>query len=332
MELLEKYLQAVKFWLPSSQQNDIIAELRDDIRSEAEERESVLGRTLNESEWETLLKQRGRPMLVAEKYLPQRWLIGPVLFPAYWFVLRLALLCYLAPLVAVWIGLLAFNPGYRARHLEFAMIGDIWFLLYHAMVSVMVITIIFAALDRGKDKAWLTRDWSPRKLPRVKNNQRILRVNSGFELILGLIFGFWWLKILWTLGLFDAGGIKITISPGWHKFFWMFLPLWILSSGFSILNLIRPYWTRARRGMRATLNVLTAVVLFLVARSSMSMIVQGPAISGGKAQVISWGVNFSLMLGFAIAVLICLINAGIEVWRVLRFDSTPAQLNHSVAI
>ena len=38
MDLLEKYLQAVKFWLPGAQQHDIIAELREDICSEVEER------------------------------------------------------------------------------------------------------------------------------------------------------------------------------------------------------------------------------------------------------------------------------------------------------
>jgi hypothetical protein len=31
MELLERYLQAVKFWLPKKQKQDIIAELSEDI-------------------------------------------------------------------------------------------------------------------------------------------------------------------------------------------------------------------------------------------------------------------------------------------------------------
>ncbi len=97
MDLLNRYLQAVKFWLPRAQQEDIIAELREDIRSEIEERENQLGRSLNDFELEALLKQRGRPLLVAEKYLPQRALIGPALFPAYWFVLKLVMLCYLFP-------------------------------------------------------------------------------------------------------------------------------------------------------------------------------------------------------------------------------------------
>jgi len=71
MELIERYLQAVKFWLPKNQKQDIIAELSEDIHSQIEERESALGRELTDDDVEQILKQRGRPLLVAEKYLPQ---------------------------------------------------------------------------------------------------------------------------------------------------------------------------------------------------------------------------------------------------------------------
>src|SRR5439155_15304481 len=115
MELIERYLQAVKFWLSKNQRQDIIAELSEDIHSQIEERESALGRKLTDDDVEQILKQRGRPLLVAEKYLPQKSLIGPVLFPAYRFVLKLALLCYLVPWAAVWIGLVVLNPSYRSH-------------------------------------------------------------------------------------------------------------------------------------------------------------------------------------------------------------------------
>ena len=36
-ELLERYLQAVRFWLPKAQQEDILAELSEDLRSQIEE-------------------------------------------------------------------------------------------------------------------------------------------------------------------------------------------------------------------------------------------------------------------------------------------------------
>ena len=79
MQLVERYLQAVKFWLPKQQKEDILAELSADIQSQIEDRETVLGRALNETEIEEVLKQRGRPCLVASRFRPQESLIGPVL-------------------------------------------------------------------------------------------------------------------------------------------------------------------------------------------------------------------------------------------------------------
>src|SRR5260370_32357604 len=81
MELLDRYLQAVKFWLPKAQKQDIIAELSEDIRSQIEEKENELGRKLNEAEVEAILIQRGSPIVVANRYLPHRHCIGPFLFP-----------------------------------------------------------------------------------------------------------------------------------------------------------------------------------------------------------------------------------------------------------
>ena len=43
-------------------------------------------------EVEAWLKQMGPPMQVAARYQPQQYLIGPAVFPTYWFVLRTAFL------------------------------------------------------------------------------------------------------------------------------------------------------------------------------------------------------------------------------------------------
>src|ERR1043166_7645287 len=115
MELIERYLQAVKFWLPKEQKQDIIAELSEDIYSQVEEKESALGRKLNHLEVEGILLQRGRPVLVANRYQPQRYLIGPVLFPIYTFVLKMIALGYLLPWTLIWIGIIRFSPTYRVE-------------------------------------------------------------------------------------------------------------------------------------------------------------------------------------------------------------------------
>jgi hypothetical protein len=58
-DLLDRYLHAVRFWLPKSQQQDIVAELSEDLHAQIEEQESALKRPLNESELEAILKRCG---------------------------------------------------------------------------------------------------------------------------------------------------------------------------------------------------------------------------------------------------------------------------------
>src|ERR1700756_2884761 len=89
MELLDRYLQAVKKHLPWKRQDDIIAELRANLESQLEEKEAQLGRPLTQIEAEEWLKQLGQPTQMAARYQPQQYLIGPMLFPTYWYVLRL---------------------------------------------------------------------------------------------------------------------------------------------------------------------------------------------------------------------------------------------------
>src|SRR5260370_42363333 len=112
MELIDRYLQAVGFWLPKAQKQDIVAELLEDINSQMEEKEAELGRKLNESEVEAILKQLGSPILVANRYLPQRHLIGPLLLPIYWMVVKMAWFFYFVPCLVVLLLLLSFLPSY----------------------------------------------------------------------------------------------------------------------------------------------------------------------------------------------------------------------------
>src|SRR5439155_15201313 len=67
---------------------DTLAELRANLESEIEAREDTLNRPLSEQELARLLESHGMPVLVAARYAPQQFLIGPTLFPFYWYTLR----------------------------------------------------------------------------------------------------------------------------------------------------------------------------------------------------------------------------------------------------
>src|SRR3954454_7711370 len=90
MQLIDRYLYAVGRHLPNDRRDDILAELRANILEMAEDREQELGRVLTIEEEEEILKKHGHPMQVAARYLPKQYLIGPAVFPFYWYTIKTA--------------------------------------------------------------------------------------------------------------------------------------------------------------------------------------------------------------------------------------------------
>lgn len=323
MELLERYLQAVKFWLPRQQKQDIIAELSEDIHSEIEEKEKELGRKLSEAEIETVLKQRGRPLLVANRYLPQEHLIGPVLFPIYRFVLKIVLLCYLVPWVLVWIGLLIFNSGYRPEHSSQAWIsalasmwGSLWFA---AFVAVGTVTLIFAILERTQAKSGFLEDWDPRKLPPVRNRNLIPRSSSVIELCAGMIFCLWWTANVHSPTVLNLPSLRISLSPLWRYFYWGYLILALCNISLAGVNLMRPYWT----GLRATLRLLSdaagIALLFWLLKANILVEIAAATVSAEKAAELTRAINHVWMPRMLPVVLIlAVVIAVVDVFRIMR--------------
>ena len=92
MDLIERYLAAIRRNLPADKATDVTAELREDLLSRIEERESGLGRSLEKGELSTLIKESGHPLVVASRYKPRQTLIGPETYPFFIFTLKLVLL------------------------------------------------------------------------------------------------------------------------------------------------------------------------------------------------------------------------------------------------
>ena len=91
MDLVDRYVQAVRQHLPAKQQDDIASELTEDIVSQMSDKQEELGRPLTEAEQEAILKQYGHPYVLAMRYRPQQYLIGPSLFQFYVPALKIAL-------------------------------------------------------------------------------------------------------------------------------------------------------------------------------------------------------------------------------------------------
>ena len=265
MELLDRYLQAVRFWLPKAQQNDIIAELGDDLRSQIEEKESALSRPLTEDELVALLQQSGHPMRVATRYQPQQSLIGPGLFPLYKFVLKIVTFCYLVPWLLVAGGLMIFWPSYRAAHTGLGAVG-IWASFWNLAFTIYgIVTLVFAVLERYKARVNWANKWDPRKLPAVakpKDKSRVPRIESIFELVFSILFILGWLSLPGIAhSMFAQANNTLVAVPELAIYFWLFLIPTVLSMAQQFINLFRPQWTWLRPPARL---LSTAITFWLV--------------------------------------------------------------------
>lgn len=203
VELVDRYLGVVGPFLPAGQRADILAEIREALLSRLEERQRQLGRALTQEETEDVLKAYGHPLAVAAPYGAPRPLIGPVVLPWYWLVLRVVL-------AIAWIGSLvhagiAFASGDTLGHL----LGQLAQAVLSATIQVTgTVTIIAMVLDRlgagvqlAQGFSHMQASWRPRDLPRPIAPVTVPSV-TGWTVTGDLI----WVGLvtLWATGALDS--------------------------------------------------------------------------------------------------------------------------------
>jgi len=272
MELLDRYLHAIKFWLPRKQQDDIIAEISEDLHSQIEDHESQLGRKLSDNEVAALLRKRGRPLLVANGYSPQHSLIGPVLFPIYVLVLKIAALCFVVPRMLVLTGFFIFEPKYHTQGLG-SLIAHTWSeLWFGGFVTFGIVTLIFAVIERTQaNSGWLEK-WDPLKLPKVKDTRRIPRASSVIEVVIGIIAVMWLVELASSGILLNQANIHIALTAAGREFVWIVTAVSLFGVGMSTLNLFRPFWTRVRLALRVVQDLVLTLVFGLMARAGFAFL------------------------------------------------------------
>ncbi len=295
MELLDRYLQAVRFWLPKTQRQDVSAELLEDIRSQIDEREAELGHTLSEADLEVILKRWGSPILVAQRYLPRECLIGPALFPIYKLVLKSALFYYLLPWLLVWICITAFDSGYRATQVGVSVVAALKSLWVTSVCGFAFITIAFAVLDKVQSKTGFLEKWDPRKLPPLRNPAEISRCNSVAEMAWFVFLALWWMDVV----RFPAiPGIHVALAPAlMNGFRWPVLLLMVASAAMAVINTLRPWWTSGRAGLRLAIDGFgILLVVMLLNAGPWAEVTSAAANAGDVARWINLNVGLLLLI------------------------------------
>jgi hypothetical protein len=163
MDILNRYLQAIGQHLPATTRADVLAELRANLLAQIEAQEEELNRPLSDAETAAILQAHGHPELVAERYLPQRSLIGPTLFPLYRLVLRRAFpLVLLIYTITQGIKLLSIPTG---SALASTLVESVLQLFPALFFFVFWVTVVFAIIEAVQYHYAANRDaghpWDP---------------------------------------------------------------------------------------------------------------------------------------------------------------------------
>jgi hypothetical protein len=325
MELIDRYLQAVGFWLPNRQKQDIINELSEDIRSEVDEREAELGRCLNQFEIAGILKERGRPVIVAGRYLPQQHLIGPVLFPIYNLVLKIVLICYLTPWLLVWVGMFAFSPRYRFERLHGLGLMRDWSTLWGiAIFTFGIITAVFAILERVQGRKNFLGNWNPLELPKVsKEKRKSPRVKGIADAVASCVFIVTWLAMPQFLhSVFPEIGSVFSFAPQWQQYYWPVLALMLLTLGHQAVTLSRPQWTWVRPAGQLAVTLLSLQIVYTLLNVRPALILLSPAVNQARHGDLVINLNkviylWLLMMVFGMLVA-CLVSGLQLAWQLKR--------------
>jgi hypothetical protein len=322
MDLLNRYLQAVKFWLPNAQKADIIAELSEDLHSQIDEREAALGRPVTEAELEALLRHVGRPVLVANRYLPQRHLIGPVLFPIYTFVLKSVALCYLVPSTLVWASLIVLDPKYRGD------IGQAWGSFWlAAFTAIGAVTVVFAVLEYVQAKSAFLERWDPAKLPAVRDTRRIPRGASTLEIVANTVFCGWWVAAMRSPLIVNLPTLQVSFAPIWTVFFWSLLIVAIANIALAAVNLLRPYWTTRRAVMRLLSNLTSSGLFVGLFRSHLIASIVVPGVSAARTIEIATTINRVMSEMWLAVLIVAAVVLAVDIQRIIRASGADRQLN-----
>lgn len=346
MELLDRYLQSVRTYLPRAQQDDILKELAENLRAQIEDQEAEAGRPLSEDELAAILKQHGHPLFVASRYRQARHLIGPTLFPFYWFVMKIMLVIVgfgyaVAALVLIAQG----KPILEVIGALLSFIGAV-------LPTFAWVTIVFAVLDIGNAKFRLlekcTKEandkFDPRKLPALRpvsdslGAKPIPRSKTIFELFFNIAFILWWIRVapirklvlfmtLGPAGLADK--IPFQLGPVWHTLFVPVILLSLAAIAQQIVTLIYPHWLKFYSAARLVTNGCSLIVFYFLIRASELLVlatgIADPSKFSEPLRIVNLTLHYSLMLAALITIFECLKMAR----RLIRGRRIPA-MSHAL--
>lgn len=327
MTLVDRYLNAVRFFLPRRQQDDIVREFQENLASQIEDRTQALDRDLTDSEVADILRRHGHPAFVAARFAPRQQLIGPVFFPIYILALKIGLaVALLVTVVLAVIG--AALRGGSVAHL----IDGLLTYPNRALIVFAWTTIGFAIVDALGVQSKVAPDWDPRKLPdwmaggRQQPPRLHDRIQALAEVLLSVV-GLGWLLAVPNAPWLAMGPLAdaLAFAPVWQTWYVPMVLVAAANVAVDAYALFQP--ARTARLIVTKLMLLGcqgAVALAIL--SARVWVVARPAIQSEHLSIdqlpeLLRFVNIGIGIGFAVVLVVTAIEMGKQFYRLRALRS-----------
>jgi hypothetical protein len=218
-------------------------------------------------------------MLVASRYSPHQYLIGPSMFP-FWFIAMRTMLIVVGLVYVVLAGVGFFVQGKLVQTFIQSTNG----FFNTALFWAAVVTLVFWFFERNQVRFGFLNNWQPEKLAAQRNDMQVKRTDSLFELVIGVLFVVWWWGALSFPASFSHHGkaVEFAISSAWAPYWWGILSLGIVGVALSIADLISPQWRWERLLLRILLNIASIYVVYLLYQQNVLIVVGDGNVEIGK--------------------------------------------------
>lgn len=319
--LIDRYLTAVSEILPAKLRKDTTTEIHSLIQDALDDRSKAEGREPDEAMMADVLKQFGPPEKIVAPYLPEKYLIGPRLFPTFLLVIKIALpIIAVLSLVGFW---LVLNQASQITGQELITnlaksIGQAFSSTAQAFGNIV---IIFAILQWVLPEFKFTtkeKEWNPHSLKAISQPDKIKRgelITEIFFILVGLIiFNFY----LDRIGIYNNLDGVWTFTPILTSAFNAYIPwldlLWILTIILDAILLRNGSW---QLGTRIFSIIVNAFNIGLAARF-MTHIQYLYTLKGALGQFGEEGIVHSLInQGLIVVLVIVIIASAVKILQLI---------------
>src|SRR5262245_20259281 len=144
-DLLERYVQAIRLFVPRRQHADVVAEVSTDIATRMEDLQKEIGHPLTDEERVDVVRRNGHPVAAAGQYRGHERLLGPPIFPVYFNALIVGLGITIGMTLVLALSLPVGIDGQRPALLD--ILGNV---PVRGLMMFAGTTIVFAAAEQWR--------------------------------------------------------------------------------------------------------------------------------------------------------------------------------------